>query len=147
MKTFTNAGTALCAIAAALALTACERNDDTRTAGERVDSAVANTQQKTNEMQQDAQREAAQARDSVGRAADTAGDKIQDAVITTAVNAELARDSQLSALRINVDTVSGRVVLQGTAPNEAARERAAMLAARVNGVQSVDNQLSVAPRG
>jgi osmotically-inducible protein OsmY len=78
-------------------------------------------------------------------ATDKAGDKVADAVITTSVNAELAKDSSLSALKINVDTANGRVALRGTAPSEAARERATQLASNVKGVVSVDNQLSVEP--
>ena len=43
MTTFkTSATTTLCALAAAFALGACERNDADRTAGERMDTAVAN---------------------------------------------------------------------------------------------------------
>lgn len=70
-------------------------------------------------------------------------DKVKDAAITTAVNAKLAQDKSLSALRIDVDTVNGRVSLRGTAPDAAARERATTLASAVDGVVSVDNQLTV----
>jgi osmotically-inducible protein OsmY len=59
------------------------------------------------------------------------------------VNAELAKDTELSALKINVDTSQGRVILRGSAPNEASRERATTLVARVDGVLGVDNQLTV----
>jgi len=70
-------------------------------------------------------------------------DKVSDAVITTTVKAEIAKDSSLSALRINVDTDSGRVVLRGTAPSAQARDHATALASGVKGVLSVDNQLTV----
>ena len=73
------------------------------------------------------------------------GDKVSDAVITTTVKAEIAKDSSLSAMRINVDTDSGRVVLRGTAPNAQARDHATALASSVKGVVSVDNQLTVEP--
>ena len=95
----------------------------------------------------DATREAAQ---DVKQAGENAGakisDTVSDAVITTSVNAELAKDSELSALKINVDTDAGRVALKGTAPSEAAREHATALAGGVKGVVSVDNQLTVAPK-
>ncbi len=68
-----------------------------------------------------------------------------DAAITVAVNAALAKDSQLSALSIDVDTVDGKVVLDGRAPDDAARDRATVLAQAVDGVRSVDNRLSVQP--
>jgi len=73
------------------------------------------------------------------------GDKVSDAVITTTVKAEIAKDSSLSAMRINVDTDSGRVVLRGTAPNAQARDHATALASSVKGVVSVDNQLAIEP--
>lgn len=64
-------------------------------------------------------------------------------MITSAVNAELARDPKLSATGINVDTEDGRVELKGAAPDTEARERAAELAESVDGVKSVDNKLTV----
>jgi hyperosmotically inducible periplasmic protein len=78
---------------------------------------------------------------------DTVANKVGDAAITTLVNAELARDSQLSALRVDVDTVDGRVMLRGDAPNANARDRVTALAQRVDGVKSVDNQLSIKADG
>jgi hyperosmotically inducible protein len=147
MMTFkTTAGT-VCALAAALALGACQRNDDGRTVGQQTDTAIANAEQKAGEIKQDIKQESREAKTDIGQAVDKAGDKMKDATITTAVNAELARDSELSALRINVDTADGRVVLRGTAPNDASRQRATSLASRVDGVVSVDNQLSVGSRG
>ncbi|MBI5721251.1 MAG: BON domain-containing protein [Burkholderiales bacterium] len=64
-----------------------------------------------------------------------------DAAITASVKAELARDAELNTHRIEVATREGRVSLRGTAPNAVARDRAARLAATVEGVRSVDNQL------
>jgi hyperosmotically inducible protein len=138
--------TLLCAITAAFALSACDRRDDTPTAGERVDTTVASADRKSDEARADIQRETAEAKSDVNRAVDQAGDKMKDASITTKVNAELARDNDLSALGINVDTTDGRVVLRGSAPNDAARDRATTLAQRVDGVLTVDNQLTVGSR-
>lgn len=77
--------------------------------------------------------------------ADKVADAVGDAAITVAVNAELAKDAQLSALRIDVDTLDGRVTLAGSAPNDSARDRATLLMQSVKGVKSVDNRLAVAP--
>jgi hyperosmotically inducible protein len=140
--------TALCAISLALALGACQRNsNDERTAGQKLDSAVANAEQKAAEAKSDVKQEAREAQQGMSRAADTVGDKMKDASITTAINAELARDAELSALKINVDSTSGRVVLRGTAPNDASKTRATVLASRVDGVVAVDNQLTVGAKG
>lgn len=147
MTTLKTTTTTLCAIAVALALGACQRKDENQTAGQKLDTAVAGAEQKAAEMKSEMKQESREAQQGVSRAADAVGDKLKDAAITTAVNAELARDAELSALRINVDTVSGRVLLQGTAPNANARERATSLASKVDGVMSVDNKLVVGTKG
>lgn len=66
-----------------------------------------------------------------------------DAAITSAVRAELAKDSQLKAAKITVTTNQGRVALKGTAPSAAVRDRAQQVVAAVQGVTGVDNQLKV----
>jgi len=144
MNTFkTSTATAVCALAAALALGACDRRDSNQTAGQKMDAAVANTEQKAAEIKAEVKQQAGEVQQDMSRAANTAGDKVKDMSITTAINAELTRDAQLSALRINVDTTDGRVVLRGTAPDEASRLRATTLASHVEGVHAVDNQLSL----
>jgi osmotically-inducible protein OsmY len=68
---------------------------------------------------------------------------LDDAGITAQINASLAKDPDLSAAKINVDTVNGRVTLNGPAPSTVARERAETIAKAVSGVTSVNNQLVV----
>ena len=69
---------------------------------------------------------------------------VDDAGITVAVNAALAGDPKLSALKIDVDTSNGRVELKGSAPDDSSRRRATDLARAVKGVVAVDNRLVVA---
>ena len=76
---------------------------------------------------------------------ETLGQRIDDAKIVTVVNADLVKDKELSAIKINVDSTQGNVVLRGTAPNPAARDRAESIAKSVKGVVKVDNQLTLAP--
>jgi osmotically-inducible protein OsmY len=94
-----------------------------------------------------AKNDATVAMERAGNATENAGakmsNKIDDAMITTSVKAELAKDSNLSAMKINVDTSQGRVLLKGTAPSNEAREHATTLAQNVKGVVAVDNQLKV----
>jgi hyperosmotically inducible periplasmic protein len=139
--------TLVASIACAFALGACNRTDDGRTVGQKVDSAIAKTEQKADEMKADAKEAGKDAKQATGNAIDAVQSKTKDAAITASVNAELAKDSQLSALSINVDTVEGKVALRGNAPDAISRERATTLAMRVDGVKSVDNQLMVAPKG
>lgn len=144
----------LAALAAAFALGACSRDDDGRTAGQKVDDTVARVDQKADQVKSDMDRAAADAKVSAREAtadakvaAADAGDKVatavNDATITTTVNAELAKDSTLSATKIDVDTSQGHVALRGTAPTLQAKERATQIAASVKGVTRVDNLLTV----
>lgn len=138
--------TALTAVAALLAATtlgACNRADDSRTAGERVDSATASAERKMDDARQEANQAAGEIKSEAKQAANDIKGSVSDATITASVNAKLAADKELSALRINVDTSEGRVALRGTAPNMAARDRATQIAAAVEGVRSVDNQLQI----
>ena len=90
-------------------------------------------------MEAAAQEAGAMARDAASSAATLAS----DAGITAQVKAGLAKDSDLSALKIDVDTVDGKVTLNGPAPTTVARDRAETLAKAVAGVTSVNNQLVV----
>lgn len=128
----------LALVAAAALAAGCSRTDgpDTRTTGERVDDAVVTAQNKTENA-------AERAGEKMERAGEVIADKAGDAAITAGVNAELAKDPALSALRIDVDTAGGKVVLRGNAPSLEARARATQLAQGVKGVTSVDNQLEV----
>jgi osmotically-inducible protein OsmY len=135
---------------ASLALAGCDKRDDTQ-AARTGDTAVVQGQPTAGEQARrgaeqvaDASKQAANdVANATKSAADQASNKVSDAVITTSVNAELAKDPQLSSLRIDVDTDAGRVALKGTAPDAAAKERASQLASSVKGVVSVDNQLQV----
>ena len=126
----------------AAALAACQKAESPesgKTAGQKLDTAVARVEQQAGEVKAEAKQAAAAATEKVkGTAADIA--------ITAEVNARLARDAQLSAFAINVDTSAGRVVLKGSAPDLAARERARSLAAAVDGVHAVENQLVINPK-
>jgi len=136
------AATVIAAAVAALALSACDRNDE-RSAGEKIDSATASAGNAAERAGNAVENAAERTGQAIGNASDRAGAAIDDATVTARVNAELAKDPGLSALRIDVDTESGRVVLKGSAPDAAARERATQIAARVDGVKGVDNRLEV----
>ena len=124
----------------------------TATVGQKLDAAIDRTKSVAADVQvearsalsdaqkryeQDGPKVESQARD----AASIAGKVIDDAAITARISTGLARDPELSALRIDVDTKDGAVILRGPAPSEAARERAGSVARAVSGVLSVRNQL------
>jgi hyperosmotically inducible periplasmic protein len=146
--------TSLNALALALALSACGKADDGKTAGQKLDSAIAKTEQAGEQTKAKTEsalanagaalKDATQKAEASGKeAAGKAGDKIDDMSITAAVSASLGKDPDLSALKINVDTKNGAVTLNGTAPSQAAVDKASAIAKTIKGVSSVDNKLQV----
>jgi hyperosmotically inducible periplasmic protein len=136
-------GLPVLAVASALLLGACGKSDQPTTAGEKLDAAISTVEKKSEAVGQDMKQGMEAAKAGTAEAVDTIKAGTQDASITTKITAELARDPQLSALKIDVDTHAGAVVLKGTAPTDAAKDRAVTLARAVSGVVSVDNQLRV----
>jgi hyperosmotically inducible protein len=141
------------ALVAALALSACDKHDE-RTAGQKLDSAIATTEAKTEAAQAETKKNVADmkagAKEAMGEAkadAKATGKAIEtsaiDATITAKVNAALVADDKLKALKIDVDTSAGAVTLKGTAPDADSMGRASVLAKAVDGVKSVNNLLVV----
>ncbi|MDP2018607.1 BON domain-containing protein [Hydrogenophaga sp.] len=143
MKT-THRYTALFAAAAATVLiAACGEKVNDTTVGQQVDNSVTSAQSAGTELKNDAQVAANDMQAAGSQAAATVAESATDMAITAKVNAALAADDKLSALKIDVDTEAGNVALTGTAPDEAARERATTLAAAIDGVVTVKNRLTV----
>lgn len=141
-------------VAVLLALSACGKPNEDRTVGQQIDSAVAKTEQVAKDATNEAkssmssagakiEQSGAQAKETAKEAAATMGEKFDDASITASVSAGLAKDPELSAIKIDVDTKNGVVNLSGPAPTTNARERATEIAKAVKGVNSVNNQLTV----
>lgn len=142
MKTQTRHLTLIAAAAATIALAACGKNEDA-TLGQQIDNGVNQTQSAATEMKNDARQAANDMQAAGSQAGQTIAEGAGDMAITAKVNAALAADDKLSALKINVDTEGGRVALKGTAPDADSRDRATTLAAAVDGVIAVDNRLVV----
>lgn len=123
------------AVAAMLALSACNKRDD-QTVGQSLDKGVAS-----------AKAELKDAKEATKAAVASAGTAATDLAITTKINAALVADDQLKALKIDVDTKDGKVVLTGAAPDAGSRDRATAMAKAVGGVVDVDNRLTLQPRG
>lgn len=145
---------AVSSLAVLLALTACGKQNEDRTVGQQIDAAVAKTEQAAKNASEEAKQamntagsavkeQAADASITARQATTAMGEKLDDAAITASVSASLARDPELSALKIDVDTKNGVVNLYGPAPSDGARERATSIAKGVKGVNTVNNQLTV----
>jgi hyperosmotically inducible periplasmic protein len=71
------------------------------------------------------------------------GGVMSDAMITTKIKAEFAKDKAVSAMKINVDTDKGVVKLGGTAKSKAEADKAEQIAKNIAGVSSVHNDIKV----
>ena len=126
---------AVSSIAAVLALGACSKTEPTASTPS-VDTTVATTPAPASSNTD------ISAADATKTSGAGAMDGSFDATITAKVNAGLAADKDLSAIKINVDTKDGVVTLTGPAPSAAAKDRAGEIAKNVKDVKSVNNQLS-----
>jgi len=131
------------AVVAAVALTACGREDDDRTAGQRLDDGISKMEQKSEQAKADTRQAMDKMGNKVENTANKVGEAVDDAQITTSIKTALAGDPKLSALDVKVETDHGHVTLDGTAPDLAARDRAGSMALAAKGVQSVNNRIKV----
>jgi osmotically-inducible protein OsmY len=74
---------------------------------------------------------------------DQVGADLQDAGITAKVKAQLATDSRVSALKIDVDTKAGVVTLSGNVDAPVAKQAAVEIARGTAGVKDVVDRLTV----
>lgn len=75
---------------------------------------------------------------------ETAGQNLDDSVITSDIKAKIVKDPDLKTLAINVATYQGNVTLSGQVPDMAAQQRLIQLARDTKGVKSVRTNLRVA---
>lgn len=71
------------------------------------------------------------------------GVKVDDSVITTKVKAALLADEYVKSIDVKVETRKAEVMLGGFAESQIQIDRALMVTRAVEGVTSVDNQLSL----
>lgn len=129
-----NVSTIAAILASGLALlaTGCDRTPDEPTAGEKIDNAATDSRDAARDMG-----------DTLERKTDQAGQAIGDASITATIKGKYLVDDTLKGLQIDVDTEQGVVKLGGTVQSGAAKELATQIAQSVEGVVSVDNQLTI----
>lgn len=146
MKLSNRAQVVIATTAVLLSLTACGQKEEA-TVGQKIDGAMTSTEQAALQARQDMESTAADIKREGEQAVQSVTTAATDMAITTKVKAALAADDQLSALKIEVDTVQGVVSLTGPAPSAEAAERATTLAKAVEGVTEVQNKLVVGGQG
>lgn len=139
-----------CSLVALTTLGACNKAGENETAGQKLDAAVTSTQKAAAEAKAKAETSMTNAGNAIKDATkkaeasgSKAGGSVDDVAITASVAAGFAKDADLSAIKIDVDTKNGNVTLYGPAPTAAARDRATTIAKSVKGVTAVDNKLVV----
>ena len=140
-------GLALMALAACSERSANEAERTAAAAGNKAAELAETARDKTRAFvtSPETRQDAKAVKDAIKNAGTAAVAGIDDAAITLSVSKALARDTELSASRIDVDTQRGVVHLRGPAPSAAAKDRASELAGSVQGVTTVDNALEVRP--
>jgi osmotically-inducible protein OsmY len=71
------------------------------------------------------------------------GEYVDDKAIVARVNTRFASDSEVSAMRIQVESLNGVVQLSGFATSQAEKDKAAEIARQVPNVKSVRNDIIV----
>jgi len=74
---------------------------------------------------------------------ESAGEYVDDSVITTKVKSLLAADDLLKSFQVSVETYKGTVQLSGFVASQQAVDKAGEIARSVKGVASVKNDLIV----
>lgn len=84
--------------------------------------------------------------DYTGEGTSSAQEFIKDSIVTAKIKAIMAKDKQVSALNIKVDTdKNGVVYLSGMAKSQAEVDRAVEIAREVEGVTAVENHIEIKP--
>jgi osmotically-inducible protein OsmY len=132
MNTSTRVLLAGASIVVAAGLAACDKAGPAESAGKSVDQAA-----KTGgDRMGDASRQ-------MGKQSDKAGVVLDDSAITGKVKAAILAEPGLDVLQIHVDTVSGVTTLTGSVDSQEHSDKAGVIAAAVNGVTALKNQLVV----
>ena len=134
---------AIAVIAAGVTAAVVANYYDGRTLGSRVDATIGAAESKVAQGVDDLRSAASGAAQSTAEAADRVATAMGDTAITAAVKTALAADPSLSAVKIDVSTTQGTVLLEGPAPDTKSRQRAEVLALAPDGVVRVDNRLAV----
>ena len=87
--------------------------------------------------------EAAAQKKSDAAGQQTAGEVVDDSVVTAKVKAKLVDDPVTKAYQINVETFKGTVQLSGFVDTAEQKTRAEQLAASVSGVMAVKNNITL----
>lgn len=126
-----------------LGLVACDQKPSAEQVGQDIDRAVDKTGEQVSQAANKAEDKIDQAKSTMSDKASSAGSVVADAAITAKVKSALIAEPGLKSTGIDVVTEKGVVSLFGTTGSNANRERASQVAANVEGVKAVENNLAI----
>lgn len=138
--------TILAAIAAALAVSACDRSDREKLRGDAKQTwqdAKRAAAKGVEEAKRQAKEAGSETKETLGEAGDATSQMVADATITAKVKAALIAEKNVKSSRLDVETFQGKVILRGSVPEKGQVALAAQVARSVEGVKAVDNRLTV----
>jgi hypothetical protein len=137
-KSFLQSLTLLCALGLPmLGLTACGREDETE-----VKTPEGEVEVET-ERDASGQTEEVEVDDDRDRDGANLGDDLEDSGITAKVATQLASDDRVKAFDVDVETQKGVVTLKGNVDDDAAKAAAEEIVRSIDGVQDVQNLITV----
>lgn len=129
----------------ALGLAACgQEQGPAEKTGQNIDRTVEDAVKKMEQAATGAGQRAEEAGAAITEKVAGAGKAIDDVALTAKVKTALITEPKLKALPIDVESRDGVIMLNGTTDSLASRDRASQVAANVEGVRSVLNNLKVA---
>lgn len=126
-----------------LGLAGCQQEGTAEKVGQKIDKATENAGKKIEQVTEKAGKEIEGAKESVIDQSETAGEYIDDSVITLKVKAAILNDPLLKTSQIEVNTVNGVVKLSGTVDSEQSLSRALEVVNSQKHVKSVQTDLIV----
>lgn len=129
--------------ALAFSLAACDQKSSADKVGQSIDRTIDKTGEQISQAADSAEQKMENAKSTVSEKTAQAGAAMGDAAITTKVKSALVAEPGFQSTGIDVVTEKGIVSLFGTTVSNANRERATQLAAGVEGVKAVENNLAV----
>lgn len=130
-------------LSAILGLAGCQQEGTAEKIGQKIDKATEHAEKKIEHVTEKAGKEIEGVKESVIDQSETAGEYIDDSVITLKVKAAILNDSLLKASQIEVNTVNGVVKLSGTVDSEQSLSRAMEVVNSQKHVKSVQTDLIV----
>ncbi len=130
-------------LTAVIGLAGCQPEGSAEKAGKKIDTAAEKAEQKIEQTTEKAKKEIEGVKESVTEKTETAGEYIDDSVITTRVKTAILNTPLLNASHIEVTTDKGVVKLSGTVDSEPSIGRATEVAGSQKDVKSVVTELTV----